>query len=102
MRHLNDTKKVIKGHLCRFLTKDKDTITSKIKEVKYLVLKELSNSDRDEKEICKQIEKCAESEKNKIDNHVKDLTENLHNANAAYTQRVQAIAENVTNTELRR
>lgn len=37
----------------------------------------------------------------KIDNHVKDLTENLHNTNSLYRQEVQAIGETVTYTETR-
>lgn len=37
----------------------------------------------------------------KIDNHVKDLTENLHNTNSLYRQEVHSIGETITYTETR-
>ncbi|CAG2220073.1 unnamed protein product [Mytilus edulis] len=73
MKHLFDARKVIQGQLSRILTTDHENITGKIKEVNDFVSKELSDSDTDEKQICKRIEQLAESEKNKIERHTKDL-----------------------------
>ncbi|CAC5423144.1 unnamed protein product [Mytilus coruscus] len=101
MKHLFDVKKVIQGQLSRFLTSEHEKITGKIKGVKDFVLKELSDSDTDEKKICKRIEKLAESEKNKIESHTKDLTDNLQTKYATYRQTVQAVVETVTDTETR-
>lgn len=101
MKHLFDARKVIQGQLNRILTTEHENIIGKIKEVKDFVTKELSDSDTDEKQICKRIEQLAETEKNKIESHTKDLIDNLQTKYATYIQTVQAIVETVTETETR-
>ncbi|CAG2199181.1 unnamed protein product [Mytilus edulis] len=99
MKHLFDARKVIQGQLKRILTTEHENIIGKIKEVKDFVSKELSDSDTNEKQVCEQIEKSAESEKNKIECQTKYLTENLQIKYATYRHTVQAIVETVIETE---
>ncbi|XP_063406910.1 uncharacterized protein LOC134690757 [Mytilus trossulus] len=101
MKHLFDAKKVIHGQLSRILTTDDENITDKIKEAKDFVSNELSDSDTDEKQVCKQIEKSSESEKDKIESQTENLTEILQTKYATYRQTVKAIVQTVIETETR-